>query len=132
MSNEIQRTATRRSVVRVVVVVAIAAFVLGSTLPNLFADNVGLPFAVDDHNRVVAVFADHSTIRLGDVVDWQRCDLSQKLAVIGAYYFEPGAMISIPLVRGAHHYIATSRAQPEPTVFWLTLIKRGSATVFVV
>ncbi|HET9342363.1 MAG TPA: GAF domain-containing protein [Candidatus Eremiobacteraceae bacterium] len=132
MSNEVQGIGHARSIVRVVVVVALATFALGSTLPNLFTDSVGLPFSTDEHNRVVAVFADNSPVRLGDVVDWQACDLTQKLAVGDQYFFEPGTFMSIPLIRGSRHFVATFRAEPQPSVIWLTAIKRGSATVFVI
>src|SRR5579859_4937339 len=127
-----QGTATPRSVARVVIVVALAIFVLGSTLPNLVSDSVGLPFSTDDHNRVVAVFADNSPARVGDIVDWQACDVVQKLAVSGQYFFEPGTSMSIPLIRSGRHFLATFRAQPQPSVFWLIVIKRGSATAFVI
>jgi len=90
MSSEMQGTVTARSVARVVIVVALATFALGSTVPNLFTNNVGLPFSTDEHERVNAVFADNSPVRIGDVVDWQACDVVQKLAVSGQYYFEPG------------------------------------------
>jgi len=132
MSNETQGTATPRSVARVVIVVALTVFALGSTLPNLFSDSVGLPFSTDEYERVNAVFADNSPVRVGDVVDWQACDVVQKLAVSGQYFFEPGTSMSIPLIRSGRHFLATFRAQPQPSVFWLIVIKRGSATAFVI
>lgn len=132
MSNEAQGPTHGRSIVRVVVAVALATFALGSTLPNLFTDSVGLPFSVDENNRVVAVFADNSPVRLGDVVDWPACDVVQKMAVDGQYFFEPGRSVSIPFVRSGRHFVASFITQPEPSVIWLTAIKRGSATVFVI
>jgi GAF domain-containing protein len=132
MPDEGPRTTTARSVARIVVVVALATFMLGSTIPNLFVDSVGNPFSTDSDNRVNAVYATDVPIRVGDVIDWQACDLTQKLSIEAAYYYQPGARVSMPLIRNGRRIVATFLVQPSPSSFWLTLIKRGSATCFVV
>jgi hypothetical protein len=133
MPDESQKANSGRSLMRVVLVVALATFVLGSTLTNLFVtEDVGLPFSTDDNNRVNAVFSDDVPIDVGDVIDWAACSLTQKVALSSAYFLEPGASMSIPVVRGGRHIVVSIVAPPNPGGLPLTLVKRTSATLFVI
>lgn len=133
MPNETSPKPNSRAVVRVVVVVALAIFMLGSTLPNLLVtENESLPFTTDESNKVNAVFGEGIPVRVGDVIDWAACGLREKLALDGTYFLEPGASMSIPIIRDGRHIVATIRAGPNPGGVWLTVIKRTSATFFVV
>jgi GAF domain len=133
MPNETPRTSTGRSIVRTVVVIALAIFVLGSTLPNLLAaDSVSLPFTTDADNTVNAVFATGIPVHVGDVIDWPACTLAQKLALDGTYFLEPGQSMSIPIIRSGRHLVEAIVAPPNPGGLALTIVKRTSATCFVI
>lgn len=121
-----------RTIVRVIVVIALATFMLGSTIPNLFTDSVGLPFSTDAGNTVNAVYAADVPIRVGDVIDWSGCGLLQRLALLGLYFFEPGPPIAIPVVRDGRRLLVQVHVEPQASEIWMTLIKRASATCFVV
>ncbi|HYK54621.1 MAG TPA: GAF domain-containing protein [Candidatus Eremiobacteraceae bacterium] len=133
MPDESQRTPSGRSVARTVVVIALATFVLGSTLPNLLVtDTVGLPFSTDVNNHVNAVYSSGVPVRVGDVIDWAACGIAQKIALNGEYFFEPGASISIPIIRDGRHMVVSVVAPPNPGGLALTVVKRTSATLFVI
>jgi len=133
MPDESPRSSSGRSVGRTVIVIALATFVLGSTLPNLLVtENVGLPFSTDVNNHVNAVYSDEVPVHVGDVIDWAACGLTQKLALSGVYFFEPGASISMPIIRAGRHINETIVAQPNPGGLALTVVKRTSATLFVI
>ena len=121
-----------RTIARVVVVVALATFMLGSTIPNLFTDSVGLPFSTDAGDTVNAVYASDVPVRVGDVIDWPACGLVQRLALLGLYFLEPGPPIAIPVVRDGRRLVLQVRVERQTSEIWMTLIKRGSATCFVI
>ena len=133
MPGEPSKTTSDRSAVRTIVVIALATFVLGSTLTNLFVtEDVSLPFSTNANDVVNAVFAADVPVRVGDLIDWAACSLEQKLALNGVYFFEPGASMSVPIIRGGRHLVVTVVAPPNPGGLALTLVKRTSATLFVI
>jgi hypothetical protein len=58
--------------------------------------------------------------------------MAERLAVLDDYYLSPGQPMSIPIFRGNRALTVTvSAAVSSPSDIWLTIIKRTSATCFV-
>jgi hypothetical protein len=124
-----------RTILRTVVVVGLVTFALGATLPNLLTTLSGLPFSTDAHERVTAVYgsAIPARMQVGDVIDFRACTLKERLALTGSYYFARGELVSLPVVRGATHFIASmTPVNGGASTIWLTVIKRSAATTFVI
>jgi len=130
---EVAGSSGGRSFFRIVVAVGLTVFVLGSTLPNLISGAVALPFGTDANMQVNAVYNPSAApgLRVGDAIDWRACSLWQRLALFGSIYPEPGTTSSFPIVRKGRHFTTTVTANAEASNVWLTFIKRGSATAFV-
>ncbi len=122
-----------RTTIRTIAVLALSAFVLVSTIPNIWADKNGLPFSTDTHQRVTSVFGPAGGIRVGDVIDFRACTIQGRLALTGAYYLSPMQKIALPVIRGDRRFQAVVGAVGfGASSVWMTVLKRGAATIFVV
>src|SRR5579864_8412776 len=134
MTHDVAAASGGRSLIRIIVVTGLTVFMLGSTIPNLWTNLVGLPFSFDGQMRVDAVYgsAVEGGLRVGDVADWRACPLTQRMALIGMYYMAPGTSMAFPIVRDNRHLTIPIRAvATTSSTFWLTFIKRASASCFV-
>ena len=120
---------------RTLVVVGLCAFVLGLTIPNLWSTSAPLPYSTDTHGRVGAVFGDGggSGLRIGDVQDLSDTPLQLRLELAsGNFNLIPRSAVTLPFFRNGQRLDLTFRAPREaPLPFWMTFIKRFSATCFV-
>jgi hypothetical protein len=133
MTSEPSGASSARSIIRIVVVVALSTFILGSTIPNIWDNSVNLPLSTDPHYKVTGVFGDQTGgIRVGDVVDVAACDFACRLIVDGFYFPEPGQLIKIPMLRNGGRFDAAFRLAAQPSVVLMSALKRTAATVFVI
>ncbi|HXW77516.1 MAG TPA: hypothetical protein VEJ20_08910 [Candidatus Eremiobacteraceae bacterium] len=121
--------------VRTIVVIALATFVIGFTLPNAWIDNgAQLPFAVDGHFDVTAVspgpFADRLGLRVGDHINPRSLSFLERFELGEYTVFAP---MTLEVERDGR-----TRDLKVPMPGWtfgldgLAFVKRTTATIFVI
>lgn len=135
MTHDVASESPARTFWRFVVVIGLAAYVLGLTLPNLFTDLNGLPITIDGQYRITSVFGSASAagLQVGDTVDFAACGLKQRMELAGDYLLARNERMVLPVIRGSRRFSVTLSASFEEGSWnGLTFIKRTAATAFVI
>lgn len=127
--------------VRTVVVILLAATVIGLTLPNVFlAGSLGsnLPISVNLHYEIVSItpgsIADAAHLRVGDHIEPQSLTVEGRLALINGWYLlRSGEILRFTVDRAGQRFAAEIR-QPVASNSYsgLSIIKRSTATIFII
>jgi hypothetical protein len=126
--------------VRTVVVILLAATVIGLTLPNVFVSGSlgsNLPISVNEHYEIISItpgsIADAAHLRVGDHIEPQSLTVEGRLALINAWYLlRSGEILRFTVDRAGQRFAAEIR-QPvvRNSYSGLTIVKRLTATIFV-
>jgi hypothetical protein len=128
-----------RSIWRVGLVVALAGFILGLTLPNLYATAVGYNQGILSPNIgyvFTSIIPDspeaRAGLRAGDKVDIKTLSLSSMMIINGNRFVAPNGSFTFDVIRNGRDVPITIKFGVAPSAgFIVALIKRGAATLFV-
>ena len=116
-------------------VVALAALVVGLTLPNLWLPVSQVPpVIIDDNYNVVSVtqgLDDTSGLRVGDHIEARTLTLLQRLELwLG--FMEPGGPLVLTVDRGGRMFSASiPNVSLKSSNVWYAILRRTTTTIFV-
>lgn len=123
--------------VRTIVVVALAALVVGLTVPNIWAPaGNNLPIGVSASYDVIAIapgsVAEAAGLRVGDHIDPQSTSLMGRLNLGGYSNQLIGEARHFSVIRGGRRIAITIPGPPSQRFSGLAIVKRTTASMFVI